>query len=121
MEGIKNASTAKIIGKAILLASIQSALGSVEMSSKFSVLNFSKDAETLQNAANALSSYMLIGTIWAIGASISLYSSYGNEGLIWGIITNVVMLGWIYFSYTHSFSQASKKFNVPYPKMFRFF
>ena len=41
----------KTIGEAILFASIQFSIGSVEMSSKFSVMNFSKDQETLQNAA----------------------------------------------------------------------
>ena len=42
-------SIAKIIGKAIMLSSIQVAFGSVEMSSRFSVLNFSKEQDTLQN------------------------------------------------------------------------
>jgi hypothetical protein len=45
----------EMFGEAILLASMQFAIGSVEMSSKFSVKNFSKDQETLQNAADALS------------------------------------------------------------------
>ena len=40
----------KAIGEAILFASIQFSIGSVEMSSKFSVMNFSKDQETLQKA-----------------------------------------------------------------------
>ena len=44
----------KLIGKSILFASMQFAIGSVEMSSKFSVKNFSKDQDTLQNAADAL-------------------------------------------------------------------
>ena len=44
----------KLMGKAILLASIQASIGSVEMSSKFSVINFSKDQRTLQAAADAL-------------------------------------------------------------------
>ena len=43
----------KLIGKSILFASMQFAIGSVEMSSKFSVKNFSKDQDTLQNAADS--------------------------------------------------------------------
>ena len=60
----------KMIGEAILLASIQFSIGSVEMSSKFSVKNFSKDQETLQNAADALSDYLKIGIFWTIGVAI---------------------------------------------------
>jgi hypothetical protein len=45
MESIRNLSLGennmKMIGEAILLASIQFSIGSVEMSSKFSVKNFS--------------------------------------------------------------------------------
>jgi hypothetical protein len=52
-----------IIGKAILFASLQFAIGSVEMSSKFSVKNFATDQTTLQNAANALSDYLIVSLI----------------------------------------------------------
>ena len=49
---------------------MQFSIGSVEMSSKFSVKNFSKDQHTLQNAAGALSDYMKIGLMWSFGLSI---------------------------------------------------
>ena len=60
----KNHEYFEMLGEAILLASMQFAIGSVEMSSKFSVKNFSKDQDTLQNAADALSDYMKIGLMW---------------------------------------------------------
>ena len=53
---------AKIVAKAVFYASIQASIGSVEMSSKFSVLNFSKDQEILQRAADALRGYAMVGT-----------------------------------------------------------
>ena len=53
----------KAVGEAIVFASIQFSIGSVEMSSKFSVMNFSKDQETLQNAAYALTDYLKIALL----------------------------------------------------------
>lgn len=44
-----------VIGTAILFSSLQFSVASVEMSSKYSVKNFSKDQKTLQHAADALS------------------------------------------------------------------
>lgn len=96
-------SIAKVIGKAIMLASIQSAIASVEMSSKFSVLNFSKNQEILQNAADALSSYLVIGFIWMIGTVLVLYSSHGMLGLIMGITCNLGIILWTAVSYTRAF------------------
>jgi hypothetical protein len=117
---MKSAPTSKIIGKAILLASIQSAIGSVEMSSRYSVLNFSKDQETLQRAADALSGYLIVSTFWTIGASLSLYSSYGNKGLFWGVFFNSLMIAWIWLSYHHSFKKAAEINHLELPKMFDF-
>lgn len=100
---------AKVIGKAIMLASIQSAIASVEMSSKFSVLNFSKDQQILQNAANALSSYLIIGIVWMIGTILVLYSSYGMLGFIAGVLCNMAIIAWTTISYTRAFKIAVLK------------
>lgn len=50
----------KAISKAILFGSIQFSIGSVEMSSKFSVMNFSKDHEILQNATKCHMHWLII-------------------------------------------------------------
>ena len=109
----------KVIGKAILFASMQFAIGSVEMSSKFSVKNFSKDQETLQNAADALSDYMIIGLVWTIGTCMVFGASYGVVGLIANITANLVILFWIYISYINAFKSATIKNNLKMPKMFK--
>ena len=57
---------------------MQFAIGSVEMSSKFSVRNFSKDQETLQNAADALADYLRIGIMWTIGVTVLFYAKHGK-------------------------------------------
>ena len=58
---------AKAVAKSIFYSSIIASIGSVEMSSKFSVMNFSKDQQTLQRAADALKSFIIVGAIWSIG------------------------------------------------------
>lgn len=109
----------KVIGKAILFASMQFAIGSVEMSSKFSVKNFSKDQDTLQNAADALSDYIIIGLFWTIGTCMVFGASYGMIGLVSNIAANLAILMWIYFSYLNAFKAATVKNNLQMPKMFK--
>lgn len=99
----------EMLGEAILLASIQFSIGSVEMSSKFSVKNFSTDQATLQNAADSLCDYLKIALVWTIGVSLLLYSKYKIPGLIASILSNGLVTFWIYFSYMTSFKDASKK------------
>lgn len=108
----------KIIGKSVLFASIQAALGSVEMSSKFSVINFAKDQETLQNAANALCSYFIIAVIWTFGSSLVLYSQYGWQGIFFNCLANGLMILWIVGSYVKAFRQVAKKNDLKFPSLF---
>ena len=109
---------AKIIGKSIFYASIQAAIGSVEMSSRYSVVNFSKDQDTLQRGADALRSYMIVGLAWALGTILVMYSSYGYCGASFGFLANLLMMGWIYFSYKKAFKEAAKRYNLKEPKIF---
>ncbi len=119
MDSLKNFNlnddNMKMIGEAILLASIQFSIGSVEMSSKFSVKNFSKDQETLQNAADALSDYLKISIFWTFGVAALLYSNYGIKGAISAIIANTLIIVWGYVSYIQSFKIASDKYNLVTP------
>jgi len=99
----------EMLGEAILFASIQFSIGSVEMSSKFSVKNFCSDQPTLQNAADALSDYLKISIIWTIGVIFLLYSKYKWVGAVAAIISNLVVILWIYFSYMSAFRSAMSK------------
>ena len=105
----------KMLGEAILHSSIQFAIGSVEMSSKFSVKNFSKDQETLQNVADALSDYMKIGIMWTIGVTMLLHCNYGVAGTITGILSNALIMIWIYVSYDRAFKAAAEKYKLTMP------
>lgn len=115
-----NSTLFELMGNAILLASIQASIGSVEMSSKFSVVNFSKDQRTLQAASDALTGYLLIGTVWMIGAVFISYGEYGCRGLVASLIANIVIMGWIIISYLQAFRIATNSYNLKYPRLFRF-
>lgn len=101
--------TLEMLGEAILFSSIQFSIGSVEMSSKFSVKNFSNDQVTLQNAADALSDYLKISFVWTVGVVFLLYSKYKLIGAISGLVANIIVILWIYISYTSAFSSAVNK------------
>jgi hypothetical protein len=101
--------TLEMLGEAILFSSIQFSIGSVEMSSKFSVKNFSNDQNTLQNAADALSDYLKISIVWTIGVVLLLYSKYKLLGAIAGFISNLIVILWIYISYMSAFKSATLK------------
>ena len=109
---------ALIIGEALFYSSLQAALASVEMSSKFSVMNFSKDQETLQRAADALRGYIIIATIWTVGTLLALWAIHGICGLWIGLAANVVIMGWIVLSYLQSFKEAARRYNLEMPVVF---
>ena len=83
--------------------------------------NLAKDEKTLQNAADALTSYIFIAVVWAIGSSAVLYGTYGLAGAICCIVANLVMILWIVLSYLHAFRKASDTFGIKYPKLFNSF
>ena len=105
----KTKRTLKMLGEAILYSSIQFSIGSVEMSSKFSVKNFSTDQPTLQNAADALMDYIRISFIWTIGVTLLLFSKYGSLGALTSLIANGIVVAWIYYSYITAFKVAINK------------
>jgi hypothetical protein len=105
----------KMFAEAILYSSIQFAIGGVEMSSKFSVKNFSKDQETLQNAADALSDYIKIGLFWTTGTAILMYCKYQMLGAVAAIVSNVAIIMWMYMSYQKAFKIAVAKNGLQMP------
>lgn len=106
---------AEVISEAILFASMQFAIGSVEMSSKFSVRSFAKDQETLQSAADALVDYLKIGAMWALGVIIFFYFTHGYYAALWGLLMNLLVIGWLYHSYMNSFRVAIDKYGLQMP------
>lgn len=107
----------KALGNSILYSSISFAIASVEMSSKFSVKNFSKDQETLQHAADSLSDYIKIGSLWGVGTTLVLGANYGVEGVMDSIAMNSILMVWVYSSYLKSFRYAANKYGLEMPKV----
>lgn len=108
----------KIVGSALLLSSQIFALGSVEMSSKFSVINFSKDQKTLDKARDALSSFINVAAVWMVATISTLYATHGYCGAAFALLFNVIITGSIILSYFKSFEQAAKEYNLQYPETY---
>ena len=108
----------EMLGQAIFYASTQASLGSVAMSSTFSVKNFSKEQEILDNAADALKEYIYIATFWTIAAMLVLFSQYGVLGAVAGFFTNMGYIMWIYCSYIKAFKESATKYKLQVPKVF---
>jgi hypothetical protein len=108
----------QMFAEAIMYSSIQFAIASVEMSSSFSVKNFAKDQETLNNAKEALFNYMKVGLYWTLGNVILLYCKYGTMGAVAGFATNLAILGWMSHNYHKAFQFAVDKHNLIMPKFF---
>lgn len=115
MEGSGKAAA---VGKAIFLAAISTSIGSVEMSSKFSVMNFSKDQVTLQRAADALRGYIYIAVIWTLATVLVLYASDGWFGAWMGLIANALIMAWIIGSYMYAFRVAANTYGLQVPCIF---
>jgi hypothetical protein len=107
-----------VIGTAILFSSLQFSVASVEMSSKYSVKNFSKDQKTLQHAADALSDYIFIGALWTAGTSMMAWGSHGISGCLITLVANIVIMAWIILSYLKTFRYACDNYKLKMPSMF---
>jgi hypothetical protein len=108
----------KLLGQVFLFATIQSIIGSVEMSNKFCLISVTKDQETLQRAADGLTLYIIFGLFWAFGNITFFYSKYKFVGLWYSLIVNVLMMSIIIFNYINLFNKAVKQYNLKFPKLF---
>ena len=108
----------QMLAEAIMYSSIQFAIASVEMSSSFSVKNFAKDQETLNNAKEALFNYMKIGMYWTMGNVFLLYCKYGTMGAVAGFLSNFAIIMWMSYNYHKAFRFAVNKYNLVMPKFF---
>jgi hypothetical protein len=111
------AKCAKLVGKSIFFAGIQFAVGSVMMSSTFSVVNFAKDQHTLQAAADALMQFVIVATVWTAATMLVMYAEGAWVGAAIGFLANFVIVMWIVGLYIHSFRKAVKKYGLVFPTL----
>jgi hypothetical protein len=116
MEGM-----ADMVGKALFLASGQASIGSVLLSSAYSVKNFSKDQRTLQSAATALRAYIIMSGIWTVASMLTLYASNGCMGAAVGLALNLAMILWIILTYYVAFNEAVVEFQLKFPHVMHTF
>jgi hypothetical protein len=110
--------TLRVLGKAILLGALQSSIGSVELSSTYSVNNFSKDQATLQRAADSLTAYIVIGSLWTLGCMAILGAQYSAKGAFFAFAINGVMMLWLVCRYIRTFQQVTQRENLQMPTLF---
>lgn len=108
----------KVMGKAIMYASIQAVFASIEISTKVAMVSVSRDQVTLQKCADSLTHYIVMAIFWTIGSVSLLYSGHGMIGFWWGLIANLVVVLWLIFNYLNIFKKACEKYNLTYPKLF---
>jgi len=108
----------KVIGQSLFWSGLQFSIASVLQSSTFSVLNFSKDQETLQGAADALRHYIIVAVVWTVATMLVMYSKHGLCGLIVGFITNAIIVGWLIGLYLHAFKRAAERNHLQFPLIF---
>jgi hypothetical protein len=109
-NGEKNLS--KVIGKSLFYASIQVAISSMEMGSKYVVKDFIKDQRTLDEMISSLKTYIIVGVIWLTATAFILHSDYGMTGLVCGVIANLVIMSWLYVGYYRTIRKAARKYNL---------
>src|SRR5436189_1415940 len=112
MGNNKGTNWSKIVGTSLLLSATQASIGSIELSSRFSVKNFSKDQETLQNAADALKQYLVVAFVWTLGTVLVMYSQEGKQGALCVLLFNLMYIAWIYISYQNAFRDAALKYKL---------
>ncbi len=105
----------KVVGKAMMLGAQQFAIGSVLMSSSYSVKNFSKDQETLQSAADAMKSYIYVGVLWTLADAFVLGASYGKRGALAAVVANAMVMVWIWVVYIAAFRKAQSMYGLQFP------
>jgi hypothetical protein len=86
---------------------------------KHSIDDINNNQDTLQNAADALSDYLIIGLLWTIGTCLIFYANYKWNGVIINTSINLAIVYWIYWSYIKSFNSACDKYQLEKPIMFK--
>mgnify|MGYP000962884839 CR=1 FL=1 len=115
---MSNKELVKIVGDSLFYAAIIFSLGSVEMSSKFSVINFAKDQATLDRARDALESFIYVSAVWIVATVLSLYASYSWCGAAFALLFGCIITASIIWSYFKSFEQAANEYKLKYPETF---
>ena len=110
-----------LIGDAIIVATLQFSIAGVELSSRFGVIHYANTQKKLQHTADSLNSYLLIGVICAILLSSLFYLKNNMVGFTVCLLSNLLIMSLIYYSYLIAFRKAKDMHGLEYPKLFNTF
>jgi len=100
---------AHIIGKSFFYASIQTAIISMEVGSKFTIPRFVKTQESMDLINESLRNSLITGLIWMTATVFVMYGSYGVRGGIIGAMMNLIIITWLYYGYRKYIHMAAKE------------
>lgn len=103
------------LGQALVFAAVQPALASMEMSSRFDIVNSANSQRSLEQAARDLRSFMVISIIWAVGSTLVMFFQFSWRGALINFIGQVLIMYWIYSNFrTAIVNQAKRRhLNIP--------
>ena len=105
-----------MLGEGILLSSIQFSIAGFGLGSLAGINNIIVDQITLNNAVILLRNYVYLSIIWTFGIVSLFYSRYDGIGACLVLIINIIIVCWIYFSFTYIFQKKIKLYNLIMPK-----
>jgi hypothetical protein len=109
----------ELIAESLIFGSVQYSLASCLMSSVFSVRNFSKDQQTLNNAVGALCEFLKVAIVWFAITSALMYYSHGTKGFVVTFILTLVIVGWLTWIYEKAFREAACKNHLHKPSIWK--
>ena len=105
-----------LVADALIAATLQLKIAGVGMSSSFSVQHYVNSQETLDHAVDALDNYIIVGIISAIALSSLYYRKNNTPGFIICLMSNLLIISWLYYSYNLAFDEVVKKYNLKLKK-----
>lgn len=106
-----------IIGEALFFAVLQMSIATVELEDRSEVAS-NDNQQKLNISAESLRTYIYLAVLWTIASGLVLYGKFDIFGGIMAIIFNVLIIIWIYVTYTDAMEISSKKSNLIVPKIF---
>lgn len=117
MKNFFTKETFVLAGDAIIASTVQYALAGTEMTTRFDIIHYAKTQEVLEHAAEYLINYIKIGSFVGLFLVILYYYKYGKLAAIISLLTNILIMTSIYYSYLIAFEESAKRNKLQFPKI----
>jgi len=105
------------LGQALVFASVQPALASMQMSSRFDIVNSATTQDLLEQAARDLRSFMIIAIIWAVGSTLVMYIQFSWRGAFINLVGQGLVGYWIFSSFRNAIVNQALRKNLQVPSV----